>query len=346
VENIGAQKSRVLWVDFAKAFGIWLVIVGHMTIPSHLTQFIFAFHMPLFFFISGYLEKNNRSVKDEILHGVKTLLIPYVILYLLFFVYNISIVQHFGTEQYSGGYPLKDLVVKPLVGMFFGIGRSTHSSTMLNVPLWFLVGLFCTKIIHRILFVIVKGNIDYYILGIGVVIIGMFGLKFIKLSIPFSLLPAVEAFPFFAVGNILQEKNRLKTVLKNRLMSIIISIAGFVIIFIGVIYNGKADINYFIYGKDALLFYILGFVGIISTMCISLLYTKQNWLITTFSNGTIIILAFHGLLNGYIFRITSIFGLEQTLLLVFIVSVLNMFIEIIPIKFIQRFIPIIVGGRK
>jgi fucose 4-O-acetylase-like acetyltransferase len=62
----GAQQSRVDWVDAAKGFGIILVVVGHAirgllharilteTLPVQCVDtWIYSFHMPLFFFLTG-----------------------------------------------------------------------------------------------------------------------------------------------------------------------------------------------------------------------------------------------------------------------------------------------------
>lgn len=48
-------KKRINYFDIAKGLGILLMIIGHMPIKNeYLKNFIFCFHMPLFFIISGY----------------------------------------------------------------------------------------------------------------------------------------------------------------------------------------------------------------------------------------------------------------------------------------------------
>ena len=54
-EDEGRKANRIPWLDAVKGVGIICVILGHMTIPETLRQFVFSFHMPLFFFVSGYL---------------------------------------------------------------------------------------------------------------------------------------------------------------------------------------------------------------------------------------------------------------------------------------------------
>lgn len=42
-------------IDYTKAIGIILVVIGHSACPIAIKNFIYSFHMPLFFIISGYL---------------------------------------------------------------------------------------------------------------------------------------------------------------------------------------------------------------------------------------------------------------------------------------------------
>ena len=79
------------WVDAAKGLGIIIVVLGHAiadTTPNvpifgKIFQIIYSFHMPLFFFLSGFcgikaLQKRQLHEKEEfILERFKRLMIPY-----------------------------------------------------------------------------------------------------------------------------------------------------------------------------------------------------------------------------------------------------------------------------
>lgn len=58
------------YITIAKSIGIILMVLGHIEIPSLLKNFIYVFHMPLFFFCSGYLFKDIKS-KDEFIIFLK-----------------------------------------------------------------------------------------------------------------------------------------------------------------------------------------------------------------------------------------------------------------------------------
>ena len=49
------EQKRIEWVDIAKGIGMILVVYGHTSIPKFLSNWIWSFHMPMFFIIAGML---------------------------------------------------------------------------------------------------------------------------------------------------------------------------------------------------------------------------------------------------------------------------------------------------
>lgn len=47
------STKRIAWIDMAKAIAILLMVVGH-EVGGSIYTWIFSFHMPLFFILSGY----------------------------------------------------------------------------------------------------------------------------------------------------------------------------------------------------------------------------------------------------------------------------------------------------
>ncbi|MDE6418317.1 MAG: acyltransferase family protein, partial [Duncaniella sp.] len=75
------KSDRINWIDYYKAFSIFLIVVGHSVFQHiQLLYFIYLFNVPLFFFISGFLEKTTPcDLKDNLLKVTYTLVIPYFI---------------------------------------------------------------------------------------------------------------------------------------------------------------------------------------------------------------------------------------------------------------------------
>ncbi len=72
-------KKRIEYIDIAKGIAIILVIIGH-TIPdgSFVKNYIYGFHMPLFFFVSGYFFR-ERPVKEFVTKQGVRLMLPYAV---------------------------------------------------------------------------------------------------------------------------------------------------------------------------------------------------------------------------------------------------------------------------
>ena len=81
-------KQRINWIDWAKVFAIYLVVLGHLLSKTgregYIFNFIYSFHMPFFFFISGYLFNIKENNFRSFLKGsIRSLLVPYVLLNLI-----------------------------------------------------------------------------------------------------------------------------------------------------------------------------------------------------------------------------------------------------------------------
>ena len=92
------RDIRTEWVDYAKAIGIILVVYGHVargvkeagynfsdSLFTLVDSFIYSFHMPLFFFLSGlffYQSFIKRGFLDLTLNKIDTIVYPYILWFL------------------------------------------------------------------------------------------------------------------------------------------------------------------------------------------------------------------------------------------------------------------------
>ena len=108
--NATYPAERLQWIDTAKGIGIFLVVLGHAIRPGmiaipwcdFLFRLIYAFHMPLFFLLSGYTfaisyARHLNAPGKYTLRRAKTLLVPFVcyaaLVYLCFFIaYRLPVV--------------------------------------------------------------------------------------------------------------------------------------------------------------------------------------------------------------------------------------------------------------
>lgn len=94
MKDTSRLKKRVGWIDYAKGIGIFLVVLGHVLRGLSdsiglaylhelhaIDAWIYAFHMPLFFFLSGLLSKGTeaKTVRVFLWDRVRSVLYPYLI---------------------------------------------------------------------------------------------------------------------------------------------------------------------------------------------------------------------------------------------------------------------------
>jgi fucose 4-O-acetylase-like acetyltransferase len=98
MDAIATLKVRLNWIDYAKGVGIIFVVFGHVikglysaklinpVFFYYAVNFVYSFHMPLFFILSGYFFVKSflkRGTREFILNKFETILYPFVIWSLL-----------------------------------------------------------------------------------------------------------------------------------------------------------------------------------------------------------------------------------------------------------------------
>jgi len=166
-------NNRINWIDWAKFVAITMVVFCHIPQPhdSFLKFYIGIFHMPLFFFISGYLTKVRKDTKEEFSKWKRSIIIPY-------FLYNLIFYPYWLIRLYvdnGGNIGMFDYLVKPVVGLFF-LQIDTPISSNVNGVTWFLVALiimrmtvhFCNKSRYSIIYMMLISllSILFYIITI------------------------------------------------------------------------------------------------------------------------------------------------------------------------------------
>ena len=58
------QSRRLSWVDVLKGIGIILVVVGHVYLNRTVRDWLYSFHMPLFFLAAGWVYKEKPILTD------------------------------------------------------------------------------------------------------------------------------------------------------------------------------------------------------------------------------------------------------------------------------------------
>lgn len=174
--------ARLPMIDAAKGFGIILVVIGHTNLPALAMNLIYAFHVPLFFVLSGMVFNMNKSLLELFVNKFRTLLVPYY-----FFGIFVTVALFLQGTYFD---------VSSIFGFIvFGTGY--------NSALWFIAHLFMLTIYVYLWLLIKNKKIIYAVLLAHLSI----GLKLIDIGLPtawrFDLLPL--SFSFFMMGYIFRD---------------------------------------------------------------------------------------------------------------------------------------------
>ena len=79
------NSTRIVWIDIAKALLIYLCVFGHIDrYGSKASTLVFAFHMPAFFILSGYVLNCSRPFRTFLIKNIISSLVPYSVFCCLF----------------------------------------------------------------------------------------------------------------------------------------------------------------------------------------------------------------------------------------------------------------------
>lgn len=151
-------------ISICKGIAIILMVIGHAEAPELITNFIYTFHMPLFFITAGYFF-NRKYLSDPwtfCAKRFKGLYIPFLKWSLIFLVLH-NVWHHFGilNETYgnwTGGvtHPYTwHAAMQRLTQIVFGM--SGYDEFMAGA-FWFFRGLLVSSILFLILYKILEEN--------------------------------------------------------------------------------------------------------------------------------------------------------------------------------------------
>lgn len=185
-------KKRIEWVDIAKGIAILLMVIGHEVPSGLLYVFIFSFHMPLFFIISGYTSRKTKTWKVIIQKSKKMFKRIWLLASLMVILLGLETLI---LNQVS----MTKMVVNDIHGIFIGANTVPNVSVM-----WFLFVFFWSKLLFDILQVLFPNQYNGMILGV-LALFGYIVSRHIWLPQDFDLVP-IAAF-FMWVGSYWREIN-------------------------------------------------------------------------------------------------------------------------------------------
>jgi len=332
-------KSRLTFIDNAKAIGIVLVIFAHLKgVPEFLTAFIYSFHMPLFFFLSGYLlsdYKLNLKIKDYIDIQIKSLVVPY-------FFFGFFSILLFLIESKVKHKSLH--VTDNLLGLLYGVGQGLE----FNVVLWFFTCLFSVMVVY---YVIAKffTKTTTLILSCIIGLLVAYESTYLPFRLPWNFELAFVALVFFAMGNYLASTHIMSVMTVNKKACWVMVCVSLLLCIYFSFQNGRVDMNGMVFNSVPL-YFLSGVAGVSFIIFLSSLL-PVNKIAVLLSKNTIVIFPMHLLLFSTFSAVGILVfhcenGFQNSIAFAIAYTVLVLVFSM-PIAFlIRRYYPFLIGGVK
>lgn len=313
------NKNRVIWIDQLRALAFYAVILGHLNVGDNLRVWLYSFHMPLFFMISGFIlniEKIQKaSFRDYASKLSKKLLVPYMWLQMFSFIlrFAVSLIRN------------KPVSVKEYL---FGIliGHSSIADAPSN-PLYYALLLFLAQLGLWFVIRICKGNKGKIGAVLSVFALVSVATQGVDLIWHINVVPMAMLLIF--TGRVLMDIynsycRRLRGINKALYLGICIMllIAGSLIGF----FNGKISIHGNEYGRSVILFLVC---AVIMSVAFSLLVMslKKSRILTFIGNNTLFYMGVH---KPVLLILESLFRKQDDSWQFILVSSIICFIGLIP----------------
>lgn len=194
------MNKRIEYIDLAKAVTIILVIVGHCYWHGILLdKLIYAFHMPLFFMLSGYFIK-QLTLAETVRKYSHAYIKPYIItcVIILFISIGASVVTKADIFE-----TIKIWTIQTVFASGLDKGSELWATTPMVGMIWFLIALFWSCVIYSFL-KRYNSKVRIFISSL-IFVVGCVSVLYIRL--PFSLQAGMGGVLFLNVGDEIREHN-------------------------------------------------------------------------------------------------------------------------------------------
>lgn len=321
------MKKRIEWIDMAKGYGILLVIYGHIDEFGTIGRWIYSFHVPLFFLLSGYVFNSDGGWKQFLKKKCRTILVPY-------FAYGIPILAVRFIKTYLQE-SLNASSVWKIMEMFLLQKRLT--------TLWFLTCLFCLSLLFYVLTKLIRS--DALLICVSIVAAAL-GVRYYSTGgqpLVWNVDACLTALPFFCAGYLCKKKSAMTARFfeGRRIWAVMLGALFANLFFCGLnIRHSGATLDMYqsVYWWASLV-YPAAFAGILFIVCLSKLRTVEG--IAYIGRNSLIYFAWHQALIlpvvGEVFRrlrlesvhpyeVAVVLAIVKTFLIVMILTAANMLI--------------------
>ena len=314
------ENTRNNYIDFLRGLAIILMIFGHMIdyglvldvciseqkqVFQYIHNFIYSFHMPFFFTISGYAMAMRDNTIDSvqllwlrIKRAIVSLYIPYLCFVVLYWIARFSASRFLGCQLVD---PLETNVSELAYLLIAGKSLS-----------WFLLSLLLVRVVFDIVRYFGNTNWCFWVFVI------IAGLNIVVSNRPIYYL---SYGLFFAIGYIVS-RNKIFVCTKSVLFGAL-TIAFLCLLGLGTVFLGRSEVF------DLVIAVILSTIPVLIKPNL-----KENYICEVGKNSMVFYIS-HGIVNGICITILySVLGMQYNLVL----SIVGVLFQLIVITVLLRII--------
>ena len=308
-------KKRLDYIDIAKALGMLTIMWGHIAIGKTVT-FVYAFHIPLFFFLSGmvFVPEKYPDFKSFVKRRIQTLIVPYIIY--SFITWAVWALFSYFTHAKVANYWM------PLLETF--IAQGSEGYLVHNVPLWFVSCLFVVELsyywisklrdVWNVIICLICATLSYVLVN--------YCTFFDFTTLPWSIEVALAAIIFYAFGHLFTKHighQRFEYIVnRKRWVTAILMLLLFMIVWHVGLYNKSVSMGHANL-RNPFIFYTNACIGVLAFLLLSsmLAQSKINshkWMngVRWFGQNSFIAMAIHNPIKGFVIvALASVLGMEK-----------------------------------
>lgn len=319
------KKERILWLDVLKALGIIFVVIGHIYRNDIAVNWIYSFHMPLFFFAGGWVYRKKRIAID-LAGRTKKIIIPYFSFGSIILIYWYFIERAYRDTSQTLGEAALGL----LLGEYELLEFHSH--------LWFLPCFFVTAVLYNIL-VNIGGEKTAYIASAAMAVVHIF--------VPVPVLPwgidrVFGYIVYYALGHLFSEIKADKFITQRHIAvrltaAIILTCGNFALAYYGM--------------TDGAAWFVTAFVGIAGLLVLSILFEHIKAL-QYIGQISLVVLCIHGPIYRVLCKLASVLlnssveEVRESFMPMIFVTIITIALCAAAYEILNRFAPWIIGAQK
>ena len=337
LQTAAPKKERIVWIDQLRGIAFYFVILGHMNVPEMLKSWIYSFHMPVFFFITGFNYDIDKIAQTAPLAYLKKLgarlLVPYVWMQLLSFCLRFvdqTLLQHREVP-----------VALWLRGILRGNSQIIKAPSN---PLYFCLLLFCAELLLYIIIKLTHGRrFLVYALTLSTLPLSLLT-ETLWLRWHLNVAPACACMILCgaALGQMYRKK---KALLQSLRLSQTLPLCAVLFLFGAAVwyFNGYTSVHGNVWGKDFTLAMLAALATSTALALLTMKLPKLGWL-TLAGQNTLLFMGFH---KPLVLIGEAMFPAWKTSALFLVLGSVAIYALLLPVTLLfRRFAPFVCGAES